>query len=146
MGCINSNLSRQASPQRNDPFEVSRQSARPYSPEAEMGPGDKLVYNSLCSVLKKTKKLTEEIELRPNELGDRIDTIQQKANTLLKRIQKKIDGDMMVGSGADDYRQILSQLRSELDIQIMAASESARPNSPVSIYETGSSSTSYHPS
>ena len=144
MGCISSNLSRAPSPQHSDPFAESLPSARPYSPQAEMGPGERLVHRNLSSVLKDTQKLVHEIDQRRNDLGQSIVSIEKKAYRFLKRIQNKIDGDMLLGSGADDYRQTLSGLRSELDQLIIATAESALQDSVLSTYEVGSTSTAHN--
>ena len=143
MGCIQSTSSRPRSPiprQQEAEVEIIR---TPQQPSDEDDSGIQLVSRSLRKVLRETCDLGIQIRADREKFGESLAGVEKSIIALRKRIRAKLNGNVMEGSGADDYRVLLNAISQEYVALIaaeIAARESDHPSASGSVFEFGSTS------
>ena len=143
MGCIQSTSSRPRSPiphQQEPEVETIR---APQQPSDEEDTGIILVSKSLRNVLRETKVLKDQIRADREKFGESLAGVDKSVTTLISRIRAKLNGNVLEGSGADDYRVLLNTISQEYAAVMakeIAARESDHPPAFGSVFEFGSTS------
>ena len=114
----------------------------PQQPFDEDGPGLNLVSHSLRKVLRETTTLCAQIRADREKYGESFAVVEKSVNSLSTRIRYKLQGNVMEGSGADDYRVRLNAILADYQAIVAAelAAESSQRPAFGSVFETGSTS------
>ena len=124
MGCIQSTSARTHSPQRYEPQEQAIQTPQ-HSGYDDTGIG--IIRRNLERVLNETDGLVNVIERDRQTIGGSLEPVLRAARNLSNRIQRKMDGNVARGSGADTYRTSLESIRRDYTAIITANAEVENP-------------------
>ena len=139
MGCVGSTTARTSSPVHYQQHaEVQRGQTPARSPNLNH-PGMQPVNRNLRSVLNETSALVDQIGMSRQSIGESLRPVHEEAIKLRNRIQSKLARNPMRGSGPDDYRQLLNNIRQDFNAISTAGDYDSRYFEQSMIFEPGSS-------
>ena len=112
MGCVLSTSTHADSPRR---YVVQSRTQSESTMRPELNSGTRLVKENLRYVLTDANTLLNQIMHARPTIGETLAPVEAEAFALRNRIQRKLHGNFMRGSGADDYRLMIGHIRQDFN-------------------------------